>query len=81
MSGNDRIKEGEIFIFTEEGHKYNGNVYKIISNAYMKDPSTREWLESIVYRQYKTAKGEVYENPMTFVREKKDFIKKFVKSE
>jgi len=65
--------EGKIYVFTQEGHSRNGGKYKILHECLMKDTSTREWLNCIVYQQY----GD-YEKPMIFVREKSDFLSKFV---
>ena len=65
--------EGEIYIFTQEGHPRNGGKYKILHECLMKDPSTREWLDCIVYQQFGN-----YEKPMIFVREKSDFLSKFL---
>ena len=61
-------------MFNVKDHPRYGGKYKILADDYkMKDPTTREWLDCIVYQQY----GD-YEKPLTFVREKKEFLSHFI---
>lgn len=50
-------------------YKYKGKEYKIIKEAQMKDVSTRDWFECVVYEQV--------ESGLLFVRESEDFYFKF----
>lgn len=60
-------------------YKYieTGNLYKVVGKALLKDPTTREWLLSIIYEQYNVPDDK----KMTFVREESDFYKKFEKND
>ena len=54
----------------------------LVEKALMKNPETGEWLESVIYQQYKNLVDGEYvpvseEGKMTFVREYKDFWNKF----
>lgn len=60
------------------------NHYTILKEkALMKDPTTREWLECVIYEQYKELNdiGEYVEIPesdrLIFVREYREFWNKF----
>lgn len=53
---------------SESGYSHYG-LYRIIDFCRMKNPTTREWVDSVEYRDIRT-----YE---TFVREKTDFENKF----
>jgi len=55
--------------------EYKGNYYYIISNSSIKNPTTREWLPAICYKKYQESPTRIY------VREEKDFKKKFKKVE
>ena len=48
-------------------YKYieTGNLYKVVGKALLKDPTTREWLPSVIYEQYNVPEDK----KMTFVRE------------
>lgn len=61
------------------------NRYVIVSeSALMKNPETYSWEDCVIYKSYKklTSSGEYEEVPeedkKIFVREKKDFISKFL---
>jgi len=58
---------GKEFIFNKTQKKY-----KILAESKMKNPQTREWQDCVIYQQ---SNGEV--EPMTFVREKQEFLEKF----
>ena len=47
--------------------------YKVLGLCSVKDPTTREWFEAVMYQETELG-GEVY------VREKTDFIDKFIES-
>jgi len=49
-------------------YKYKGNIYKVTGPGKFKHPETREWVEAIVYTNAMS---------MTFMREEKDFFKRF----
>lgn len=51
-------------------HKKTGGQYKPLYVCQMKDITSRQWFESIVYISLKT--GEI------FIRERKDFLKQFI---
>lgn len=66
---------GKIFKF-----KKTGNFYKIINIAEMKDPTSRDWLNSVIYTPYMSAdKLVTYEEGKSpiYVRELKEFLNKF----
>lgn len=48
-----------------------GNKYRVVGEAIMKHPVTREWVECIIYKQL------TEEKPLTFVREKSEFLERF----
>lgn len=48
-----------------------GNKYLVIGEALMKNPATRDWNDCVIYKQM------IDENPLTFVREKKEFLERF----
>ena len=50
------------------GYPHDG-IYRIMEFCRMKNPTTREWVDAVIYRNIST-----YEN---FVREKTDFEDKF----
>lgn len=66
-------------------YKYNGsgNLYKVIQEALMKNPQTRNWDECVIYRSYKNLceNGTYISVPeddiLVFVREKSEFLTKF----
>lgn len=53
----------------ESGYSHDGR-YRIVNEARMKNPETREWMDCIIYSN--VDKGALY------VREKGDFFEKFV---
>lgn len=53
----------------ESGYSHDGR-YRIVNEARMKNPETREWMDCIIYSS--VDKGSLY------VREKDDFFEKFV---
>lgn len=53
---------------SESGYPHDG-IYRIMEFCRMKNPTTREWVDAVIYRNIRT-----YEN---FVREKSDFEDKF----
>lgn len=56
--------KNKVFVFNK-----TGNSYLVIEEGEMKDPSTREWLKSVVYKSLET--GNIY------TRELNDFLNKF----
>lgn len=53
---------------SNSGYSHDG-LYRIMDFCRMKNPTTREWVDAVIYRNIKT-----YE---TFVRERIDFEDKF----
>lgn len=59
------------------------NRYKILQfDSKMKDPTTRKWLDSVIYQECKKFNSLTKEyinidNGKIYVREKKDFLRKF----
>ena len=59
-----------------------GDLYKVLEeNSEMKHPESREWIPSVIYQSYKKlVDGEYVEitEPKNYVREKKEFIERFL---
>lgn len=59
-----------------------GDLYKVLEeNGEMKHPESREWIKCVIYQQYKKLVGGEYQDifdPKIFVRERKDFLNKFL---
>lgn len=55
--------------------EYKGNYYMILGECQFKDPSSREWIEAFEYTLIKD--GLI--SDLKFVREKKEFLKRFRK--
>lgn len=53
---------------SNSGYSHDG-IYEIMGFCRMKDPTTREWVDGIIYRNIETFE--------VFVREKTDFEDKF----
>lgn len=53
---------------SSSGYSHDG-IYRIMDFCRMKNPSTREWVDAVIYRNVRT-----YE---MYVREKSDFVLKF----
>ena len=53
----------------ESGYSHDGR-YRIVNEARMKNPETREWMDCIIYSNV--------DNESLYVREKDDFFEKFV---
>ena len=56
--------KNKVFVFNK-----TGNSYLVLEEGEMKDPSTREWLKSVVYKSLET--GNIY------TRELNDFLNIF----
>lgn len=59
-----------------------GDLYKVLEEtSEMKHPESRDWIPSIIYQSYKKLVGGEYievTEPKTFVREKKEFLERFL---
>lgn len=59
-----------------------GDLYKVLEeNSEMKHPESREWIPSVIYQSYKKlVNGEYIEvtEPKTYVREKTEFLERFL---
>lgn len=53
----------------------NQHLYIIVGHCKMKNPTTGEWVEAVIYQQ-ETGGGELLQTK--YVREAKDFKQKFV---
>lgn len=53
-------------------YSYKNNLYNMIGTGKMKDPVTRLWLDSVVYRPIISVSSN-----RLYTRESKDFFKKF----
>lgn len=53
---------------SNSGYSHDG-IYEIVGFCRMKDPTTREWVDGIIYRNIETFE--------VFVRERNDFEDKF----
>lgn len=53
---------------SKSGYSHDG-IYRIMDFCRMKNPSTREWVDAVIYRNIRT-----YE---MYAREKSDFVLKF----
>lgn len=60
----------------------NGDLYKVLEeNCEMKHPETREWIQCVIYQQYKKLVDGEYQDvsdPKIFVRERKEFLEQFL---
>lgn len=68
----DKIYEHKDKNVGESGYSHDGK-YKIVSEARMKNPSTREWVDCIIY-------ADIFQSDV-YAREKQDFFDKFKESE
>ena len=48
--------------------KRTGNIYEILGTCKMQDPTPREWLDAVIYKD---------QSNNTYVREQEDFNNKF----
>ena len=64
----DKIYEHKDKNIGESGYSHDGK-YKIVSEARMKNPSTREWVDCIIY-------ADIFQSDV-YAREKQDFFDKF----
>ena len=64
----DKIYEHKDKNIGESGYSHAGK-YKIVSEARMKNPSTREWVDCIIY-------ADIFQSDV-YAREKQDFFDKF----
>ena len=63
-----RLKEirEQLYVYPKNGH-----YYEPLFRCRMKNPTSREWFDAIIYQDYNTKH--------LYVRERKDFLDKFVK--
>ena len=63
-----RLKEirDKLYVYSKNGH-----YYEPLFRCRMKNPTSREWFDAIIYQDYNTKH--------LYVRERKDFLDKFVK--
>lgn len=63
-----RLKEirDKLYVYPKNGH-----YYEPLFRCRMKNPTSREWFDAIIYQDYNTKH--------LYVRERKDFLDKFVK--
>ena len=54
-------------------YKYKGQIYDYLGTIQMKHPTTRKWVEAVMYRNW----GPI---ARTYVREKSEFMQKFDKA-
>lgn len=66
---DDKIFEHKDKSVGESGYSHDGR-YRIVSQARMKNPATRKWVDCIIYSDI--------DNGSIYVREKKDFFEKFI---
>jgi len=53
----------------------NKHIYQLLWECKMKDPTTGEWKEAVIYSQVLNSEGQCGEEK--YVREKQDFLNKF----
>lgn len=71
---DNKVNIGEIYFYSKNQH-----LYIVQGHCRMKNPTTKEWMDGIVYTQYSSNPAVYDDESETYVRESQDFVSKFTK--